>query len=66
MSEEKTIEAQAWDALAKVVDPEIHRPITELDMVQDLSVDEAGVVSVTVLLTVAGCPMKNTIDAQVR
>src|SRR6188472_1265176 len=53
-------------ALATVNDPEIKRPITELGMVEDLEVDDAGRVAVTVLLTVAGCPLKDTIDRDVR
>ncbi len=53
-------------ALDSVQDPEIHRPITELGMVKDLTVDDQGVVSLTVLLTVAGCPLKNTIEADVQ
>ena len=52
-------------ALATVKDPEIRRPITELDMVADLSVDGSGVVGFTLLLTIAGCPMRNTIEADV-
>ncbi len=53
------------EALATVQDPEIKRPITELGMVDHLEVDEAGRVRVTVLLTVSGCPMKDTIDRDV-
>jgi len=53
-------------ALATVNDPEIKRPITELGMVEHLEVDDAGRVAVTVLLTVAGCPLKDTIDRDVR
>jgi ATP-binding protein involved in chromosome partitioning len=48
-------------ALATVNDPEIRRPITELGMVRDLEISDAGAVDVTVLLTVAGCPMKETL-----
>ena len=54
------------EALATVQDPEIKRPITELGMVDHLEVDEAGLVRVTVLLTVSGCPMKDTIDRDVK
>ena len=54
------------EALATVQDPEIKRPITELGMVDRLEVDAAGLVKVTVLLTVSGCPMKDTIDRDVR
>ncbi len=53
-------------ALATVNDPEIHRPITDLGMVRDLEVATDGTVMVTVLLTVAGCPMKDTITSSVR
>ncbi|ARD42027.1 Mrp/NBP35 family ATP-binding protein [Actinomyces gaoshouyii] len=49
------------DALARVNDPEIRRPITELGMVDSLEISPDGVVSVHVLLTVAGCPLKDTI-----
>jgi ATP-binding protein involved in chromosome partitioning len=57
---------QLTAALATVIDPEIKRPITELGMVDSLEVDATGVVAVTVLLTVSGCPMKDTIDRDVR
>jgi ATP-binding protein involved in chromosome partitioning len=60
-----TIE-QLTAALATVHDPEIKRPITELGMVDRLEVDDAGRVQVTVLLTVSGCPLKDTIDRDVR
>jgi len=53
-------------ALAAVHDPEIKRPITELGMVDSLEADDAGLVRVTVLLTVSGCPLKDTIDRDVR
>ncbi len=51
-------------ALATVDDPEIKRPITELGMVKDITLD-GGAVTVTVLLTVSGCPMKDTITREV-
>ncbi|MFB9314048.1 Mrp/NBP35 family ATP-binding protein [Nocardioides plantarum] len=52
-------------ALATVNDPEIKRPITELGMVDSVEIDEAGIVHLTVLLTVAGCPLKDTITRDV-
>ncbi|GAA1972541.1 Mrp/NBP35 family ATP-binding protein [Nocardioides panacihumi] len=52
-------------ALATVNDPEIKRPITELGMVDTVTVDDAGVVHAKVLLTVAGCPLKDTINRDV-
>jgi ATP-binding protein involved in chromosome partitioning len=57
---------QLTSALATVHDPEIKRPITELDMVDHVEIDAAGRVAVTVLLTVSGCPLKDTIDRDVR
>jgi len=56
---------QLTAALAKVDDPEIRKPITELGMVQDLAIDDAGVASVTILLTVAACPLKDTLTRDV-
>jgi len=48
-------------ALSKVIDPEIRRPITELGMVESVDVDESGRAAVTVLLTISGCPLKETL-----
>ncbi len=53
-------------ALATVSDPEIRRPITELGMVDTLSIDADAVAHVRVLLTIAGCPLSGTIDSDVR
>jgi ATP-binding protein involved in chromosome partitioning len=52
-------------ALQTVQDPEIHRPITDLEMVKDVTVGADGVVAVEVWLTVAGCPMRDTITRDV-
>jgi ATP-binding protein involved in chromosome partitioning len=51
-------------ALAKVLDPEIRRPITELDMVKSIDVDGSRV-RVAVLLTIAGCPMRDRLNRDV-
>jgi ATP-binding protein involved in chromosome partitioning len=51
-------------ALTRVIDPEIKRPITDLGMVGAVEI-EGGLVRLTVLLTVAGCPMKDTITRDV-
>jgi ATP-binding protein involved in chromosome partitioning len=51
-------------ALAKVIDPELQRPVTELDMVRDVVVED-GVVSLTIVLTVAGCPLRDSFQRQV-
>ena len=52
-------------ALATVQDPEIKRPITDLGMVDTVEITEQGLVRLTVLLTVAGCPLKDTITRDV-
>ncbi|WP_067975585.1 Mrp/NBP35 family ATP-binding protein [Nocardiopsis trehalosi] len=64
MSSTPTTE-QVTAALATVQDPEIHRPITDLDMVKSVDIDDAGGVRVGVFLTVAGCPMKGRIEKDV-
>jgi len=56
---------QVTAALASVRDPEIRRPITELNMVKDVRVDPNGTVTVGVYLTVAGCPLRDTITRDV-
>ncbi|MFW5472244.1 Mrp/NBP35 family ATP-binding protein [Knoellia sp. CPCC 206450] len=48
-------------ALSTVNDPEIRKPITELGMVESVECDDSGRVAVTVLLTIAGCPLKDTL-----
>ncbi|MDO5629382.1 MAG: P-loop NTPase [Mobilicoccus sp.] len=49
------------EALSGVEDPEIHKPITELGMVDSVTIDDDGRVAVTILLTVAACPLKDTL-----
>ena len=52
-------------ALAKVIDPELRRPITELGMVKDVEVGRDGSVLVTINLTTASCPKKTEITDRV-
>ncbi|HEY3436200.1 MAG TPA: P-loop NTPase [Actinotalea sp.] len=65
-----TVEA-VTAALATVLDPEIRRPITELQMVRSVDVTDAtdgtdgALVTVGVDLTTAGCPLKDTITREV-
>ncbi|MBM6980259.1 MAG: Mrp/NBP35 family ATP-binding protein [Actinomyces succiniciruminis] len=54
------------EALARVIDPELRRPITDLGMVDSIEIAADGVVTVGVLLTVAGCPLRDTITADAR
>jgi ATP-binding protein involved in chromosome partitioning len=50
--------------LARVIDPELRRPVTELDMVRAVEIDGADV-AVTIALTVAGCPLRSSFEDQV-
>jgi ATP-binding protein involved in chromosome partitioning len=51
-------------ALGGVIDPELQRPVTELNMVRDVEVTD-GVVSLTIVLTIAGCPLRDSFERQV-
>ncbi|GAB7190313.1 P-loop NTPase [Kineococcus sp. NUM-3379] len=53
------------EALASVQDPELHRPVTDLGMVGDVRVGDAGAVAVHILLTTAGCPLRQTLSRDV-
>ena len=52
------------DALSKVQDPELHRSITDLGMVEDLT-EVNGDVSIKVLLTISGCPMQDRLRGDI-
>jgi ATP-binding protein involved in chromosome partitioning len=56
---------QVTTVLAGVKDPEIGRPITELNMVKSIDIAPDGRVDVGVYLTVAGCPMREEITSRV-
>jgi ATP-binding protein involved in chromosome partitioning len=51
-------------ALAKVSDPELHRPITELGMVETVRF-ENGIAQLRILLTISGCPMKDRLHQDI-
>ena len=55
---------QVIEALRPVEDPELHRSIVDLGMVRDVVV-KGGVVNLTVVLTIAGCPLRNEIQNRV-
>ncbi|MBB4737569.1 ATP-binding protein involved in chromosome partitioning [Actinoplanes octamycinicus] len=59
-----TLEDAIQAALATVDDPEIRRPITDLGMVQGFTVSD-GLVKVDLLLTVAGCPLRDKLNADI-
>jgi ATP-binding protein involved in chromosome partitioning len=51
-------------ALEQVIDPELRRPVTELQMVRDVRIDGGDVV-VVIALTVVGCPLRDSFQKQV-
>ncbi|ADT98304.1 Mrp/NBP35 family ATP-binding protein [Mycolicibacterium gilvum] len=59
------LEAAARTALTKVIDPELRRPITEVGMVKNVTVDSDASVHVEVYLTTSACPKKTEISDQV-
>lgn len=63
---EAEIASDIYLNLRGVIDPEIRRPITELDMVAGVSVDTAGAASIDLKLTIVGCPAADTIERDVR
>ncbi|MDR7551103.1 MAG: Mrp/NBP35 family ATP-binding protein [Armatimonadota bacterium] len=55
---------QVLEALRDVFDPELHKSIVELDMVQRIGIQD-GRVTVDALLTISGCPLRETIVASI-
>ena len=55
---------QIAEALTAVQDPELHRSITELGMVEDVN-EVDGNISVSILLTISGCPMQDRLRTDV-
>jgi ATP-binding protein involved in chromosome partitioning len=53
-------------ALSGVLDPEIRKPVTELDMIGGVAVDAEGHATVRVKLTIVGCPAADKIERDVR
>ena len=55
---------KVFESLKKVIDPEIGLPITELNMVKDIEINGEEV-KVTIALTIAECPMADTLQNDV-
>jgi ATP-binding protein involved in chromosome partitioning len=55
---------QITAALATVNDPELHKPLTELGMVDQVEFID-GVAKLKILLTIVGCPMKDRLHADI-
>jgi len=63
MSSEVVKEIHA--ALATVSDPELHRPIPDLGMVESVTFD-GGIASIKILFTISGCPMRDRLEKDVK
>ena len=64
-SNEQHLGNRVLAALSRVIDPEIRKPITELDMIAGVEVSGTGV-TVDLRLTIVGCPAADTIERDVR
>ena len=51
-------------ALEKVIDPELHKPLPELGMVESVNFTD-GKASIGILLTIVGCPMKDRLKSDI-
>jgi ATP-binding protein involved in chromosome partitioning len=60
----EAIKSAIESELAKVSDPELHRPITELGMVERIEFND-GLAEVSILLTITGCPMRDRLQKDV-
>lgn len=63
MSDQSTQIQAVMAALSKVNDPELHRDIVSLNMVQDLRV-EAGIARFRLVLTTPACPLKHVFERE--
>ncbi|MDQ5822247.1 MAG: iron-sulfur cluster assembly protein, partial [Actinomycetota bacterium] len=55
---------EIFRALEHVIDPELRRPVTDLDMVRSVEI-AGGDVVVMIALTIAGCPLRSSFEDQV-
>ncbi len=58
-------ESAVRSALARVQDPEIRKPITDLGMVKSVDIAADDSVDIAIYLTTAGCPMRTEISDRV-
>jgi len=56
---------RALQILGTVLDPELHKDLVSLNMIQELEVEQ-GLVKFTIMLTTPACPLKNKIESDVR
>ncbi|MBN1991119.1 MAG: Mrp/NBP35 family ATP-binding protein [Anaerolineae bacterium] len=54
---------QVLAALSRVIEPELHKDLVTLNMVENIKID-GGNVTFTIMLTTPACPLKNRIEAE--
>jgi ATP-binding protein involved in chromosome partitioning len=65
MNPDRPTPEEVWRMLEAVIDPELHSSVVDLGMVRDVAVDEDGLVSVEIALTIASCPLRGQIEGDV-
>src|SRR5918999_929110 len=65
MNPDRPTTEEVWRMLEAVIDPELHSSVVDLGMVRDVSVDEEGLISVEIALTIASCPLRSQIEGDV-
>jgi ATP-binding protein involved in chromosome partitioning len=65
MSSNQVTKDQVLSALSQVQEPELHKDLVTLNMIQDLEI-ENGRVEFTIMLTTPACPLKNQIQQEAR
>ncbi|HZI36907.1 MAG TPA: P-loop NTPase, partial [Acidimicrobiia bacterium] len=65
MNPDRPTTEEVWRMLEAVIDPELHSSVVDLGMVRDVSVDEEGLISVEIALTIASCPLRGQIESDV-
>ncbi|GAA0210943.1 1,2-phenylacetyl-CoA epoxidase subunit PaaD [Halobaculum roseum] len=60
------VEADVWDALYGVEDPEMPVSVVDLGLIYDVAVDDDGRCEVAMTLTYTGCPARDMLTNDVR
>lgn len=55
-------DAQVMEALSTVIEPELHKDLVTLKMVENLNI-KGGQVNFTIILTTPACPLKNVMES---
>jgi ATP-binding protein involved in chromosome partitioning len=56
-------ESQVIEALSHVIEPELHKDLVTLNMIEDVQIND-GEIAFTIVLTTPACPLKNQIESE--